>query len=535
VNLAHFPVAYPAPDQSVEPAVLEALDCLRVAVTIFDSDERLIYSNKHFNYLFRSMPRRESLVGLSYEEMIRLEVEGGEIAHDSLADLADFISHRRSQFREGEYKPFDIHLADGRIIEIKARRTTEGGWIALWGDATQARHLLCRLEDTIELTADAFAFWDRRDRMILCNTVFAELHGHASPEEMAGMSFGDVLSEAVRRGQFSIEGETESWTEQRLEAHRSPAGALSVATASGAVFLVRERATRDGGSATVFTDATDKHRVEVALVEQTRALTAARKAFQKTKTAAKRQASYLADLTRRLSEVETEADTAKTALLRTMSHELKTPLNAIIGFSDVLRSAPDRFQPPQIEEYASLIHRAGGNLLRLINQILDLTKLAAGRYALRRQPVDARASLFAALDINVARAQERGTRVIVEDGQADIRVDADESALSHMVGQLLENAVNFTPTGSEVRLRAVRAGDAVRICVSDNGPGVAEGDLARILEPFEQVGRGTTDHANGAGLGLPLVKALIELHGGSLAIASAPGKGFAATLELPAI
>jgi two-component system cell cycle sensor histidine kinase PleC len=297
---------------------------------------------------------------------------------------------------------------------------------------------------------------------------------------------------------------------------------------------VRERATRDGGSATVFTDVTDRQRVESALSEQTRSLSKTKRALEKTKNAARRQASYLADVTRRLNDVESEADTAKTALLRTMSHELKTPLNAILGFSDLLRTTPDRFGPEQIEEYAGLIHMAGGNLLRLINQILDLTKLAAGRYVLRRKEVSVGGLLWATADSFSDNAYNKRITLVVGECAPEMLADADEAALTTMISHLVDNAVSFTGAGGVVTVMAARDEGFVRIVVADNGPGVAAENLARILEPFEQLGRATSDHKEGAGLGLPLVKALAELHGGFLVIESTPGVGFTATLEIPA-
>src|SRR5271154_1531616 len=139
--------AYPI-DAGVEPDVLVALDALRSAVTVFDSNERLTYVNQHFNHLFRGLPPREALIGLSYEALIRLELENGELAEIEAARGADaFVAGRRAQLREGIYAPRDIRLADGRIVEIKSRRTPDGGWIALWSDATAPRHLLSRFED----------------------------------------------------------------------------------------------------------------------------------------------------------------------------------------------------------------------------------------------------------------------------------------------------------------------------------------------------------------------------------------------------
>ena len=280
------------------------------------------------------------------------------------------------------------------------------------------------------------------------------------------------------------------------------------------------------------TDVTEHCRVEKTLVEQTATLANTRRALAKSQTESCREASYLADLTQTLDQPAAEADSAKTALLRTMSHELKTPLNAIIGFSDLLGSMADRVGPEQIKEYAGLIHQGGNNLLRLINQIMDLTKISAGRYELRRIRVDAGSLLWLAKDAFEARARMKNITIDADACPIGLFVVADENALTAMTSQLIDNALNFTQEGGIVRLSVTKDAGAVEICVCDNGPGVPAGDLERILRPFEQGGRGTADHSGGAGLGLTLVKAFSELHGGALKIESADG--FTATIELPA-
>ena len=358
--------------------------------------------------------------------------------------------------------------------------------------------------------------------------------GGPSMIRAAAKNFRDIVVTAVRRDRFRIDGDVEDWIERRIDTHGAPAGALTLQTHSGAAFLVRDRATRDGGRATVFTDVTERERAERALAEQSAALEKTHKALQTSEFEARRQAKYLSDLTKRLGAAEAEADTAKTALLRTMSHELKTPLNAILGFSDLLRISADRFQSEQISEYAGLIHTAGGNLLKLINQILDLTKIAANRFPLRRRALPAGGAIWSCVDANTARATEKNITLEIADGEADLLFDADENALANMLGQLIDNAVNFTQTGGHIRVGAARHNKVVRFVVADNGPGVSADDLFRIQRPFEQAGRSMTDHTNGAGLGLPLAQGLAELHGGKLTIASVLGEGFTATLELPA-
>ena len=517
------------------PSVLEALHCLRVAITVFDSDERLVFANEHVSHMFPALPPREELIGKSYEELIRLEVACGHIGDSSvLADIDGFVAGRRSQFVVGEYQPRDIVLADGRVIEIKARPTASGGWIALWTDVTAARHVLGRLQNAITLSADAFAFYDRNDALVLCNAEYAEINGKGTPEELIGRKFRDLVDDIAARRQIVMEAGAKAWVKRRLDLHGRPAGAMTVEVVSGKAYLLRDRATDDGGRVVVFTDVTDHCRVEKSLAEQTRTLEKTRLALAEQQAETSRQATYLADLSLKLDQAAAEANSTKTTLLRTMSHELKTPLNAIIGFSDLLCSLGERVRPEQVQEYSRLIHQGGKNLLRLINQILDLTKISAGRYELRRIKLDAGSLMWLAKDAFESQAAAKQIAIDADCCAVGLLADADESAVTAMINHLVENAIAFTQEGGAVRLSVAKKANRIALSVCDNGPGVAAKDLQRILLPFEQGGRGTADHPAGAGLGLTLVKAYCDLHGGALVVDSRPGKGFTATIELPA-
>lgn len=508
------------------PAVLDALDCLRIAITMYDARGHMVYANQHFGYLFRGLPGREALMGMSYGEIVRLEIESGEIGPAMLLQGVDsFIAARCKQLSNGDFRPFDITLSDGRIVEIKSRRTRDGGSIVLWADVTAARQAFGRLEDAIELSADAFAFFDLADRMVVCNKEFAALYGRGV-EQMKGIAFRDMITDAVERGRVKVErGDKAGWIERRMDLHNAPAGAMTLETPSGAAYLVRDRRTRDG-RVTVLTDVTDGRRAEAAFAEQTQTL-------EKTKAELAQSATYLADLTRRLDVAAASADTTKTTLLRTMSHELKTPLNAIIGFSDLLNQMAERFTPEQTREYATLIHAGGQNLLKLINHILDLTKLAAGKFEPKPVRLDVSGALWVAKDAFAERATAKSIEIDANGCPAGLMADVDEAAFGQMITQLMTNAVTYTQNGGRVTLRAWVTDGRVSLSVADNGPGVSPEDLGRILQPFEQGGRSTTDHEHGAGLGLTLTKAFAEAHGGALAIASEPGEGFTAILELP--
>jgi two-component system cell cycle sensor histidine kinase PleC len=507
-------------------ALLGSLDALRSAITIFDADGRLLYANAHLNYLLRSLPPHETLIGRSYEDMIRMEIEGGEIAPSALAGgVPVFVAQRLAQLAEGAFAPQDVPLADLRVMELKARRGKDGRTVLLWSDVTAARAQLARLEEAVALSAEAFAFFDSSDRMIMGNALYAHLCGYKSLTELKGLTFTEIASRVAHSGRIMMDETPEKWLERRLKGHRQQAGAGTFQTNTGECYLVRDRPTSDGGRVIIFTDVTDRFRAERALAEQQDALAAGIAQTEK-------QSSYLADLTKRLDAASAKVDSAKTTLLRTMGHELKTPLNAVLGFSDLMATLADNLNPTQIREYAGLIHQGGSNLLKMITQIMDLTKIAAGRYDLRRTTVDAGSVLWLAREAFAVRAESRGITIDASRCPVGVMGDADEAVFTAMVQSLVDNAVTFTPTGGTVTLSVSAGASGIAVTVEDNGIGVAPEDLARIQEPFEHAGRGE-EHSKGAGLGLTLVKAFAELHDGRLELASVPGKGFKATVTLP--
>jgi signal transduction histidine kinase len=510
-------------EQGLE-ALLETLHCLRVAITIFDADTRLVFATAHLNHVFRKLPPVRSLTGKFYEELITLELP--EIAPAALAaGIEAFIAGRLSQLGPRAWEPRDIPLADGRIIEIKARRAPNGNAILLWADVTAARHQVTRLGEAIKLSADAFAFFDARDRFLTGNAQYAQLAG-LSLEQLNGRSFESIVTETAHIGCIALDVTPDEWVQRRLRGHRASTSADTLQTTSGAAYLVRDHATPDGGRAVVFTNITEKTRAETALAQ-------AQSALESSRDEASRQIGYLSDLTKRLDFATAQADNAKTMLLRTMSHELKTPLNAILGFSDLMATLADNMGPDQIREYAGLIHQGGCNLFKMLNQIMDLTKISAGRYDLKKLPLDAGGLLWLARENYLAKATAKDITINADACPVGLMAIADESVLSAMLNALIDNAVTFTQKGGRVELAATAGNGMVQLSVSDNGPGVAAADLNRILQPFEHAGK-VADHAKGAGLGLTVVKAFTELHGGRFEVESIPGEGFKAVITLPA-
>ena len=510
---------------SPDPAqLLDGLHALRVAVTMFDAESRLTFANAHLNYFFRGLPPYHALIGKRYEEILRLELP--ELDSANFKDGVEaFIDLRLGQLAPRAWAPLDIKLADGRILEIKARRDGHEGAILLWNDVTRERHQFARLEEAIRLSADAFAFYDARDNFVTGNDLYAQLAGKPVVA-LRGRSFEGIVQEIVHSGRLTIDVTPEEWLARRLRGHRQASSADTLQTADGKCFLVRDCATPDGGRAVVFTDITEKTRAEDALVKTQQAL-------EHTRDEAARQSGYLSDLAKRLDQASAQADNAKTMLLRTMSHELKTPLNAILGFSDLMMTLADNLGPDQIREYAGLIHQGGCNLFKMLSQIMDLTKISAGRYDLMKLAVDVGGLLWLVRENHLAKAAAKDITINADACPVGLMAMADETVLSAMISALVDNALTFTHKAGSIELAAIADGERILLSVSDNGPGVAQTDLNRILRPFEHAGR-VSDHPKGAGLGLTLVKAFAELHGGAFLVESLPGEGFKAVITLPA-
>jgi signal transduction histidine kinase len=247
----------------------------------------------------------------------------------------------------------------------------------------------------------------------------------------------------------------------------------------------------------------------------------------------------LSQLNQRLGEakgVAEKASLAKSEFLAHMSHELRTPLNAIIGFAEVMRlELLGPLGRARYREYISDIHQSGQHLLSLIDDVLDMSRIEAGRFELHEQPVDLAATSDGALTLVRPVAERSGVSLLANEASLQALLHADERALKQMLVNLLTNAIRFTPTGGTVRLAArLNAEGELEVAVADTGVGMTPREIEDSILPFVQVDSRLARRTPGSGLGLPITKRLIEMHGGRLALESAPDRGTTATLYFPA-
>ncbi|MBL8838934.1 MAG: PAS domain-containing protein [Alphaproteobacteria bacterium] len=344
---------------------------------------------------------------------------------------------------------------------------------------------------------------DRDGRIVLINAYTAALFG-ASPAEILGrrideFQHGEVLAGAVALDRKAIDSRATVGPVEQVD---------TSVDGKSRTWLVTKVPQLDAAGAvdrlvTVAFDVTDRKRVEESLI-------------------------------RSANDAEA-ASRAKATFLATMSHELRTPLNAIIGFSDMINAAiHGPVGSPKYQEYARDVAESGRFLLSIINDILDLSKIEAGQMILNAQPTDLAELLQRCSRLIEGRARQGSVELMVNTAENLPAISADPRSLTQIIVNLLSNAVKFTNAGGEVRLDARLAEDgAVEIAVVDTGIGMSEEDIATALRPFEQIDRGLDRQHEGTGLGLPIVKGLVELHGGTLDIRSEPGEGTTVTVRLP--
>ena len=385
-----------------------------------------------------------------------------------------------------------------------------------------------RLRDAIETIPEAFVLWDAEDRLVLCNSHFQRLHKLPDSAVAPGTSYETVI-------------EVGSMPEVRTRLQETAAQVPGARTfeaqiEDGSWLHISERRTKDGGYVSVGTDITRIKEHEQKLVDNDLRLRASVIDLKRSQTALERQAVELADLAEKYSEEKNRAEEAnqtKSRFLANMSHELRTPLNAIIGFSEIMGSGMfGTLGSEKYQEYCHDILTSGRYLLEVINDILDMSKIEAGRMQLDMEPLDLSKTLQESMRVVSGRAEHKNL-VLDADIEGTLAVVADRRAIKQIMVNLLSNAVKFTPDGGRVVVRGRMREDSIHLMIADTGIGIAPQSLTRLGRPFEQVESQLTKTYHGSGLGLAIAKSLTNLHGGSMRLRSRLGTGTVVCVSLP--
>ncbi|HEY8567123.1 MAG TPA: ATP-binding protein [Beijerinckiaceae bacterium] len=454
--------------------------------------------------------------------------------------LADELASARASLVDHDFR---IRAASGEWVWLRARaeltEDPDDGSRHLVGiavDVTEQRSLAertamadARLRDAIEAINEAFVLWDAENRLVLCNSKFRKLHDLAPTDVVPGRTYGEIM----------VAGRLPVVENAKPEAERCGAGSRTVEAqlADGRWLQVSERRTKDGGYVSVGTDITPLKRHEAQLVASENQLKATVSDLRRSRQTLETQTHQLADLAERYLDQKAQAETAnrtKSEFLANMSHELRTPLNAIIGFAEVMENGLfGTLGSPRYGEYCRDIRSSGEYLLSMIDDILDMSRIEAGRVTIAKEPIALEAAIARAAKLVTEQAAAKEIALTVDVCPNDLTVPADARGLHQILTNLLQNAVKFTPEGGQVGVRTRVACEAVNIYVADDGIGIPQHALMKLGRPFEQVETEFSKSYKGSGLGLAIARSLAELHGGSLRIRSQEGVGTIVLVHLP--
>ena len=497
----------------------------------WDLSRGQFYWSKSMFELLGLQPRDEIIGFAEVAEMVHpddvdLYVLACRVLEQNLTQVEQIFRMRNT---EGEW--LWIRLK----VEIAGNDSSRPRLVGIAEDITEQRILEqasyqkdMRLHDAIENLPEAFVLWDDQKRLVMCNSKYQQLH-QLDPDWLSpGMPYDAVMKRAnsPKVSSQQVRGLDEDESTRTLEAQLE----------DGRWLQINERHTKDGGFVSVGTDITPIKLHETKLMESEKRLMATVSDLEKSRQTLEIQKQKLAEMAGKYAN-ETQraeaANRAKSEFLANISHELRTPLNAIIGFSEIMNES--MFGPlgsEKYEEYARDIFESGSYLLGMINDVLDMSKIEAGRVELDYEKFNLDEMIEETMRIVSHQSQERNLEI--EDSVSPkLELEADRRAIKQILINLLSNAVKFSNDGGRIQIRARKRGNCVTISLEDDGIGISKHDLEKLGRPFEQVQNQFTKSHKGSGLGLAISRSLTELHGGAMKIRSVEGNGTIVSLRLP--
>jgi two-component system cell cycle sensor histidine kinase PleC len=525
-------------------------DLLRAANELRDGTE-LLLRDGGTALLYWNLVKGELCWSESFFVMLQRKLPDGPMPYRNMRELL----HPEDDL----YRTVDNHIRSGAEsvrVCFRLRGGEEGGWkwfdlrgrirrrgvhgepilVAVITDVTEDREreienidTAARLRDSIEAIPESFVLWDSQDRLVVCNRKFKAIYKIPTRLLAPGTAYADMAAIARER---LVQGPRDASGKPKdsSEAYEAEVG-------EDCWLHIGERRTKDGGFVSVGTDITAIKLSEQRLADREHQLQATVNDLESSRATLEAQTRQLIELTGKYANEKERAETAnraKSEFLANISHELRTPLNAIIGFSEMMHQQMfGAIGQPKYLEYALDIQQSGRYLLDVINDILDMSKIEAGRMDLMLETLNVGEIIAESLRVVQQTATERNIRLETQ-GNPILELSGDRRALKQVLINLLSNAVKFTPVGGQVSMRTYRYRGSVRLAISDTGVGIPRHEIAKLGRPFEQVENQFTKGHKGTGLGLAISRSIIELHGGRLEIKSRLGEGTTVTCILPA-
>lgn len=450
---------------------------------------------------------REELVGQRIEMLVPAAVRArhhqhvaGFIAAPRLRPMGSGLDLRGSR-KDGREFPVEISLSPvrteaGVVITAGIRDITERRALE-----TENRRATAYLTSAVDAVQDAFALFDEHDRVVMVNSAARQLLGSHLGTGIVGLPFSQVLEGALSAGAFDFSNESrEALLRRWLAYHASPSGTLEVRTGTGRYLRVTERKTAEHGTVAMIADVTE----DILHAEE---LSSAREAAE-------------------------TASAAKSEFLSSMSHELRTPLNSILGFAQLLeRDRKNPLDGRQLERLHYVL-RGGEHLLRLIDDVLDLSKIEAGSITISLEPVVVPDVLGEVVHTLEPMASSAGIRLVTEMPPDAPTSYADRTRLAQILMNFGSNAIKYGRAGGSVIFRVAADESAIRISVIDDGIGIPESKRHKLFEPFQRAGQ-EAGPIEGTGIGLTISKRLAEMMAGAVGFSSEEGKGSEFWVSVP--
>jgi len=370
------------------------------------------------------------------------------------------------------------------------------------------------LTEAIEAISEGFSLYDADDRIVACNTRYSEMFSYGRVSEMIGKSFESIVSNAVNHDLIpDAKSDPRRWLAERVVRHRDPGSPHVQHRSDGRWVRISERKTATGGIVATYADITELKQREAELAGLVHQLEVARDAAN-------------------------EASRTKSSFLANMSHELRTPLNAIIGVTEMLREDAHEFNRSDEVEPLDRVLRAGRHLLALINDILDLSKIEAGKMELHIEEFGIAPLIDEVVKTIETLADRNDNKLVVACDPAIGAMHADQTRVRQALLNLVSNANKFTERGA-VTISAERHRDAGRdwitMTVTDTGIGMTPEQMGKLFQEFSQADSSTTRKYGGTGLGLAISRRFCQMMDGDITVKSEHGRGSTFTIRLPAI